>query len=73
MVRTGARAEALGAALDAAGFRLAAQPPRAPRPDVLPADLRAAVAALGWLLLESPSAPAATPRCRSPELALTRW
>jgi hypothetical protein len=46
MVRTGARAEALGAALADAGFDVAAQGPPAPRLDVLPADLCAAVVAL---------------------------
>ena len=46
MVRTGARAEALGSALVAASFSVAAQRPSAPRLDALPADLRAAVVAL---------------------------
>lgn len=46
MVRTGARAETLCVALAAAGFSVAAQRPPAPRLDVLPADLRAAVVAL---------------------------
>ncbi len=46
MVRTGARAEALRAALAAAGLDVAAHRPPAPRLDVLPADLGAAVVAL---------------------------
>lgn len=46
MVRTGARARVLGAALTAAGFGLAEQPPTAPRLGVLPADTRAAVEGL---------------------------
>jgi hypothetical protein len=46
MVRTGARAEALGAALASAGFQVAAKGPLAPRLDVLPADICRAVVAL---------------------------
>lgn len=46
MVRTGARAEALGAALAVAGFSVVAQRPPAPRLDALPAGLRAGVMAL---------------------------
>lgn len=46
MVRTGGRAEALSAALAGAGFNVALRGPPAPRLDVLPADLRAAVVAL---------------------------
>lgn len=46
MVRAGARAEALGSALIAAGFSVTAQRPPAPRLETLPADLRAAVVAL---------------------------
>lgn len=46
MVRTGARATALGAALAAAGFDVAAHGAPAPRLDILPADLRAAIVAL---------------------------
>jgi hypothetical protein len=46
MVRTGARAAALGAALADAGFDVHTQAPPAPRLDVLPANLCAAVLAL---------------------------
>ncbi len=46
MVRTGARADALGAALAAAGFSVVAQRPPAPRLDALPADIRAGVMSL---------------------------
>ena len=46
MVHTGARAGVLGAALLEAGFDVAAQGSPAPRLDVLPADLCAAVVAL---------------------------
>lgn len=46
MVRTGARAAALSAALGAAGFDVAEQGPPAPRLDFLSEDLRTAVMAL---------------------------
>jgi hypothetical protein len=46
MVRTGARAVALGAALVDAGFDVVLQGPPAPRLELLPADLAAAVVAL---------------------------